>query len=94
VGPHHLPATVVFCDVETTGLRRDDRMVSFGAIGMISRDLPKGRRPLAYLYLVFDPGTANRLGAEQIHGFSDSALRLQEPFRHACGRGTALPDVL
>jgi DNA polymerase III subunit epsilon len=80
VGPHHLPATVVFCDVETTGLRRDDRMVSFGAIGMISRDLPKGPRRLAYLYLVFDPGTANRLGAEQIHGFSDSALRLQEPF--------------
>ena len=70
MGPHHLPATVVFCDVETTGLRRDDRMVSFGAIGMISRDLLKGRQHLAYLYLVFDPGTANRLGAEQIHGFS------------------------
>ena len=29
---------------------------------------------------MFDPGTGNRRGAEQIHGFSDSALRLQDPF--------------
>ena len=40
--PSHLPASVAFCDVETTGLRRDDRIVSFGGIGMISRDLAKG----------------------------------------------------
>ena len=33
-----------------------------------------------YLYLVFDPGKENRPRAEQIHGFSDSALRLQDPF--------------
>jgi DNA polymerase III subunit epsilon len=76
----HLPASVAFCDVETTGLGNHDRIVSFGGIGMISRDLAKGRPELAYLYLVFDPGTANRRDAEQIHGFSDSALRLQDPF--------------
>jgi DNA polymerase III subunit epsilon len=76
----HLPASVAFCDVETTGLGNDDRIVSFGAIGMISRDLAKGRADLEYLYLVFDPARANRRAAEQIHGFSDSALRLQDPF--------------
>jgi DNA polymerase III subunit epsilon len=76
----HLPASAAFCDVETTGLGNHDRVVSFGGIGMISRDLAKGRADLEYLYLVFDPGRANRRAAEQIHGFSDSALRLQDPF--------------
>jgi DNA polymerase-3 subunit epsilon len=76
----HLPASVAFCDVETTGLGHHDRVVSFGGIGMISRDLANGRPDLEYLYLVFDPGTGNRHGVEQIHGFSDAALRLQDPF--------------
>jgi DNA polymerase III subunit epsilon len=76
----HLPASVAFCDVETTGLGHHDRIVSFGGIGMISRKLVKGPPDLEYLYLVFDPGRGNRHGAEQIHGFSDSALRLQDPF--------------
>ena len=76
----HLPASVAFCDVETTGLGNDDRIVSFGGIGMINRDLAQGRPDLEYLYLVFDPGRANCGDAEQIHGFSDSALRLQDPF--------------
>ena len=78
--PSHLPASVAFCDVETTGLRRDDRIVSFGGIGMISRDLAKGPPDLEYVYLVFNPGNGNDRVAEQIHGFSDSALRLQDPF--------------
>jgi DNA polymerase III subunit epsilon len=75
-----LPASVAFCDVETTGLGHHDRIVSFGGIGMISRDLTKSRPDLAYLYLVFDPGMGNHRNAEQIHGFSDSVLRLQDPF--------------
>ena len=77
---NHLPASVAFCDVETTGLGNDDRIVSFGGIGMISRGLAKGRPDLKYLYLVFDPGRANRRAAEQIHGFSNSVLRLQDRF--------------
>ena len=78
--PDRLPASIAFCDVETTGLGNHDRIVSLGAIGMSSRDLAKGRPDLTYLYLVFDPGSANRHGAEHIHGFSDSTLRLQDPF--------------
>ena len=69
----HLPASVAFCDVETTGLGNHDRIVSFGGIGMISRDLAKGR--LAYLYLVFDPGTANRRDAEEMPARARSAPR-------------------
>jgi DNA polymerase III epsilon subunit-like protein len=76
----HLPASVVFCDVETTGLGHHDRIVSFGGIGMISRDLAKGRLGPAYLYLVFNPGTENHRVAERIHAFSDSVLRLQDRF--------------
>ena len=76
----HLPASVAFCDVETTGFGHHDRIVSFGGIGMISCDLAKGRPGPAYLYLVFNPGTKNHRDAERIHGFSDSALRLQDPF--------------
>jgi DNA polymerase III subunit epsilon len=72
----HLPASVAFCDVETTGLGHHDRIVSFGGIGMVSRD----QGCPAYLYLVFNPGTENHRDAERIHGFSDSALRLQDPF--------------
>jgi DNA polymerase-3 subunit epsilon len=75
-----LPESVAFCDVETTGLGNHDRIVSFGGIGMISRDLAKGRPHLTYLYLVFNPDTRNSRAAERIHGFADSALRLQDPF--------------
>ena len=78
--PDHLPASVAFCDVETTGVGLNDRIVSFGGIGMISRNLVTGQGDLKYVYLVFDPGTENRPGAERIHGFSDSTLRLQDPF--------------
>jgi DNA polymerase III subunit epsilon len=75
-----LPASVAFCDVETTGFGNQDRIVSFGGIGMTRRNLAKGRLDLQYVYLVFNPGTANARVAAQIHGFSDSALRLQDPF--------------
>jgi DNA polymerase III epsilon subunit-like protein len=71
---------VVFCDVETTGFGQRDRIVSFGGIGMISRDLAKGRPDLEYLYLVFDPGRSSHRDAERIQGFSVSALRLQDAF--------------
>jgi DNA polymerase-3 subunit epsilon len=75
-----LPASVAFCDVETTGFGNQDRIVSFGGIGMTRRNLAKGQLDLQYIYLVFNPGTANDRVAEQVHGFSDSALSLQDPF--------------
>jgi DNA polymerase III epsilon subunit-like protein len=74
------PASVAFCDVETTGLGKDDRIVSFGGIGMITKEFAKGRSQLTYTYLVFDPGKRNHPGAQQVHGFSDWVLAAQEPF--------------
>ena len=75
-----IPASVAFCDVETTGLGKDDRIVSFGGIGMIRDELANGRSHLAYTYLVFDPGKRNHRGAEQVHGFSDWVLAVQDRF--------------
>ena len=75
-----IPASVAFCDVETTGLAKDDRIVSFGGIGLISDEFAKGRLHLAYTYLIFDPGKRNHRGAEQVHGFSDWVLATQDPF--------------
>jgi DNA polymerase-3 subunit epsilon len=80
MSPDRLRASVAFCDVETTGLGNHDRIVSFGGIGMINRKPAKGRPDLTYVYLVFNPGTVNGRVAAQIHGFSDSALRLQDQF--------------
>ena len=37
----HLPGSVAFCDVETTGVGQHARIISFGGIGMISRNLAK-----------------------------------------------------
>jgi DNA polymerase-3 subunit epsilon len=76
----HLPTSVAFCDVETTGLGNQDRIVSFGGIGMTSRNLAKRQPDPEYVYLVFNPGRGNGGAAEQIHGFSALALRLQDPF--------------
>jgi DNA polymerase III subunit epsilon len=83
--PDQLPTCVAFCDVETTGLGNHDRIVSFGGIGMISRNPAKGQPELQYVYLVFNPGPQIGRVAEQIHGFSDSVLRLQDPFAMHAG---------
>jgi DNA polymerase III subunit epsilon len=80
MGLDRIPASVAFCDVETTGLGKEDRIVSFGGIGMISDEFAQGRLHLAYLYLVFDPGKSNHPGAQQVHGFSDWVLAAQDPF--------------
>ena len=87
----HLPASVAFCDVETTGLGKHDRIVSFGGIGMISRKLVQGAGDLKYVYLVFDPGMGNCSGAARIHGGFDSAPA--GSFHTPCRKGTALPDI-
>jgi DNA polymerase III subunit epsilon len=75
-----LPASVVFCDVETTGLTDADRMVSFSGIGLQTAPLANGQFELAYSHLVFDPGRKSHARAEHVHGYSDWALRFQNPF--------------
>jgi DNA polymerase-3 subunit epsilon len=72
--------------VETTGLSKDDRIVSFGGIGMVSDEFAKGQSRLAYTYLVFDPGRRNNRDAERLHGFSDWILAVQDPFEIHAGQ--------
>ena len=89
-----LPASVAFCDVETTGLGNHDRIVSFGGIGMISRDLAKGRPDLD----ISLPGV--RSWQEKppwcrtdswLLGFGSAPAG---PVRSSCCRRMALPDIL
>jgi DNA polymerase III subunit epsilon len=76
----HLPASVVFCDVETTGITLDDRIVSFAGIGLKTAPLANGTFELAYSHLIFDPGRRSHKKAERVHGYSDWVLRFQNPF--------------
>ena len=50
----HLPASVAFCDVETTGLGNHDHIVSLGGIGMISHCL-LSRDAALFLQCTHDP---------------------------------------
>jgi DNA polymerase III subunit epsilon len=75
-----LPASVVFCDVETTGFTYTDRIVTFAAIGLQTASLASGRLDLEYEYLIFNPGIDSHPRAAEVHGYSDSRLRLQNPF--------------
>ena len=75
-----LPASVAFCDVETTGLTTSDRIVSFGGIGLKTAALADGKFDVAFSYLLFDPGRKSHPKAEQVHGYGDWTLRFQDPF--------------
>jgi len=81
-----LPASVAFCDVETTGLGNHDRIVSFGGIGMISRELAKGRPGLAYPI----PGVRSCRTDSWLHGFGSAPAG---PVRSSCCRRMALPNI-
>ena len=59
-----LPASIVFCDIETTGLRDTDRIVSFAGIGVQTAQLASGVLDLAYSHLVFDPAKKSHPQAE------------------------------
>lgn len=75
-----LPAAVTFVDVETTGFHSKDRIVSLGAIRLLTEPLKAGQIEVTYLHLVFDPGRKSHPKAEQVHGYSDWLLRHQDPF--------------
>lgn len=68
--------TVLFVDVETTGLSRDDRIVSFGAVKL--RLSPPGE--IVWLHLVFNPGRRSSKRATELHGWDNRTLSWQDPF--------------
>lgn len=75
-----LPSSILFFDVETTGLHSRDRIVSFAGIGLQASSLTRSEREFSYSHLIFDPGKKSHLKAEEKHGYSDWVLRFQDPF--------------
>jgi len=76
----HMPAKILFVDVETTGLRARDRIVSIGAIELTAAGLPEDRVDFRFVHLVCDSGRKSHPDAEDLHGYSDWLLRQQQPF--------------
>lgn len=78
---NQLPKSIAFVDVETTGLRDDDRVVSIGAVWIAAASLSAAPLfPFSYLHLIFNPGRPSQPRAERVHGFSDRLLKHQSPF--------------
>lgn len=72
---------ITFVDVETTGLTREDRVVSLGVISYGDEEaLRHGEAADASLHLVFNPGRPSHPRARAVHGFSDEELALQDLF--------------
>lgn len=70
----------LFFDVETTGLKADDRIVSLGAILVDLSQMRLGEFDIKYCHLIFDPGKRSHPAAEEAHGYDDWLLRHQRYF--------------
>jgi DNA polymerase III subunit epsilon len=76
-----LPPTILAFDVETTGVTREDRVVSLGAVLLHTASLAGGGPwRVEHLHLVFNPGRPCHPRARAVHGFDDLTLSRQEPF--------------
>lgn len=74
-------APIVFADVETTGLTREDRVVSLALISIDREALAQGEANARVTHLAFNPERKSHPRAAQVHGFSDDALARQDLFR-------------
>lgn len=76
---------ITFVDVETTGLSRDDRVVSIGVIHLPDADMLRdGAHEASATHLIFNPGRPSDPRARKVHGYSDQILSIQDPFeQHA-----------
>ncbi|CAH1658564.1 putative DNA-directed DNA polymerase [Hyphomicrobiales bacterium] len=75
-----VPETVVFVDVETTGLHSTDKIVSLGAVKVSMLELGRTNTEISAVHVLFDPGRKSHPRAEDVHGYSDWVLRHQDPF--------------
>jgi len=77
---------LLFLDVETTGLSRDDRIVSIGMVSVLAGDLINHAGSDGYelaaktMHLVFNPQRPSNPFAQRVHGWSDEVLARQNPF--------------
>lgn len=74
------PASILFVDVETTGLHSADRIVSLGAIRLSTFEMLTGVLQFDQIHLIFDAGPKSHPKAEEVHGCDDWILRHQQPF--------------
>lgn len=75
-----LPRSIVFLDVETTGLTHDDRIVSLGALRVDTATLGQREPSINALHYIFNPGCPSHPAARRVHGYADDLLAWQEPF--------------
>jgi DNA polymerase III epsilon subunit-like protein len=75
-----IPDSIIALDVETTGLHSRDRIVSLGAWRIQRSDVDKGYAEAKHLHIVTNPGRKSHPRAEQVHGYSEWALRHQQSF--------------
>lgn len=71
-----------FVDVETTGLSREDRIVTLGIVRIDDPSaLAAGETAAAALnYTIFNPGRPSHPAARRVHGYDDAYLRHQDAF--------------
>lgn len=75
-----LPSSVVFVDVETTGLSGHDRIVSMGAVWLSTASVSAAPLPVSFVHLIFNPEMKCNPAATRVHGYSDRLLQYQERF--------------
>jgi hypothetical protein len=74
------PASVLFVDIETTGLHGADRIVSLGAIRLPTFEMLTGILQFDQIHSIFDPGRNSHPKAEEVHGYDDWILSLSSHF--------------
>jgi DNA polymerase-3 subunit epsilon len=80
-----VPSSVVFVDVETTGLTDHDRVVSLGAVWLSTASIGDGPFPVSFVHLIFNPERKCHPAAARVHGYSDRLLCQQETFAARAG---------
>jgi DNA polymerase III subunit epsilon len=75
-----VPSSIVFVDVETTGLTGHDRVVSLGAVWLSTASIGNGPFPVSFVHLIFNPERSCHPEAAKVHGYSDRLLSQQETF--------------
>jgi DNA polymerase-3 subunit epsilon len=66
---------LLFVDTETTGLTREDRVITLGTV-----ELDLGRNQVRTRHLIFNPGRPSNPFAAAVHGYDDWTLRHQPDF--------------
>ncbi|MGG7519663.1 3'-5' exonuclease [Allorhizobium undicola] len=74
------PKKIAVVDVETTGLRLNDRVVSFAMLEVSGESLVAGQPDIRGTHLIFNPQKRSQTRAREVHGYSEQELKVQEPF--------------